>query len=484
MPNSQAMLPRIGKTMISIDPLQPEAALKFWAKKVPVTRKEFDTLSQKSKAQAFTVSGLNQLDQVIAVERALDKMLNNGGTLADFKKEFPEIIKAQGWTGKKAHRVDNIFRTNLQCAYMAGRYEQMKKTTRLRPYWQYIAVEDKRTRPSHTALDGKVYPAEHEFWGRYYPPNGFRCRCTVQSLSKRQLKKRGLKVEDEFPGPTMVTLPDGSEINVNPMPDKGWARNVGKDAFEPDYDKYPEDLARIIKNRKREETPKPKKQAAQAGPIVKTRQDMMDTIVGELGDMSKRPIKTMQFKSGSYFMSTNSRGNITISTKKFPGMMTPSKDLLAAFKKIGTGERLEFREEYALESLWHEIMHNNQVLERVRPPRDHYSYRMMEIVNQWVSRRTYPRMLEKLEAKPTHFEKVKAEGWGYGGWLKEFDQLLRDLDVEDNAELLAEMEKIHSTVDRFQYTDEVAEVLAKISGKDENEIYGRLTTLGRRRIRD
>ncbi|WP_051294828.1 phage head morphogenesis protein [Maridesulfovibrio bastinii] len=469
--------------MISIDPLQPEAALKFWAKKVPVTRKEFDTLSQKSKAQAFTVSGINQLDQVIAVQNALDKMLKNGGTLVDFKKEFPEIIKAQGWTGKKAHRVDNIFRTNLQCAYMAGRYEQMKKTNRLRPYWQYIAVEDKRTRPSHMALDGKVYPAEHEFWNKYYPPNGFRCRCTVMSLSERQLKKMGLKVENEFPGPTMVKLPDGSEINVNPMPDKGWARNVGKDAFEPDYDKYPDDLARIIKSRKREDTPKPKKQAAQARPTVKTRQEMVDTIIKDLGDMSKRPIKSVQFKSASYFMATNSQGTIFLSTKNFPGMMTPSKDLLSAFKKIGKGQQLHFHEEYALESLWHEMMHNNQVLERVRPSRDHHSYRMMEIVNQWVSRRTYPRMLEKMGATPVHLEKVKAEGWGYGNWLKEFGQLLDDLGVKDNAELLEEMEKIHSTIDRFQYTDEVTGVLAKISGKDESEIYNRLTILGRRRIR-
>lgn len=215
--------------MISVDALKPEAALKYWSDKVPVTRKEFDRLHGQARAKAFTVSGLSKLDQVTAVQQALDKMLENGGTLSDFKKEFPEIIKAQGWTDKKAYRVDNIFRTNLQCAYMAGRYEQMKKTTRLRPYWQYIAVEDKRTRPSHTALDGKVYPAEHEFWDKYYPPNGFRCRCSVMSLSERQLKKRGLKVENEFPGPTMVTLPDGSEINVNPLPDKGWTRNVGKD---------------------------------------------------------------------------------------------------------------------------------------------------------------------------------------------------------------------------------------------------------------
>lgn len=41
---------------------------------------------------------------------------------------------------------------------------------------------DRRVRPSHAILDGKVYPADHEFWATHYPPNGFRCRCGVRTL--------------------------------------------------------------------------------------------------------------------------------------------------------------------------------------------------------------------------------------------------------------------------------------------------------------
>lgn len=215
--------------MISIDALKPAAALKFWSSKVPVTKKEFEALCEKAKTRAFTVSGISRQDQVTAIQRAIQKILDEGGTLDDFKDQISEIIELQGWTGKKAHRITNIFRTNMQSAYMAGRYEQLQKTTKLRPYWRYLAVGDKRTRPSHMALDGKVYPADHPFWDSYYPPNGFQCRCTVQSLSDRQVKKNGYKVESEFPGTTMVRMPDGSEVNANPMPDKGWSNNVGKD---------------------------------------------------------------------------------------------------------------------------------------------------------------------------------------------------------------------------------------------------------------
>ena len=70
---------------------------------------------------------------------------------------------------------------------------------RLRPYWQYDAVNDSHTRPSHLAMDGRVFPADSPVWDTWYPPNGFRCRCTVTTLSARQVKERGLKVETEAP---------------------------------------------------------------------------------------------------------------------------------------------------------------------------------------------------------------------------------------------------------------------------------------------
>lgn len=218
------------KEMISVNVLKPKAALNYWSSKVPVTKKDFDKLSDEAKRRAFTVSGLSRLDQVTAVQTAITKCLDDGGTLADFKKQIPDIIKAQGWTGKSAHRIDNIFRTNLQSAYMAGRYEQMSKTTKLRPYWMLVAVHDKRTRTTHIAVDGLIFPHDHPFWNTWFPPNGFACRCTVITLSERQVKARGLKVETDMPDRLLVVDPaTGMETFVTPIPDKGWSQNVGKD---------------------------------------------------------------------------------------------------------------------------------------------------------------------------------------------------------------------------------------------------------------
>lgn len=182
--------------MIELKALEPTEAAKFWADKKLVTRQEFDKLGARARERAFTVSGLSGLDELGQVHSAIAAALSGGEILADFKGRLSGLIEAKGWTDR---RVDLIFRTNLQAAYMAGRYAQMKAVADSRPYWRYMAVLDNRTRPEHRALDGLVFRHDHPFWDTWFPPNGFNCRCTVQSLSERQLKERGYTVEEEIP---------------------------------------------------------------------------------------------------------------------------------------------------------------------------------------------------------------------------------------------------------------------------------------------
>ena len=192
----------------------PKEALAFWKSKTPLPKAELERLSELAKDRAFAVAGIARRSQISQIHAALNTALEKGETLQSFKKRIASVISAKGWTGEKAWRVENIYRTNMQSAYMAGRYTQMQATVNTRPYWRYIAVKDRRTRPSHAALNGKVFPADDGFWDVYYPPNGFRCRCTVQTLSNRQVEKRGYEVETDIPA--LIT------------PDPGFTGNVGK----------------------------------------------------------------------------------------------------------------------------------------------------------------------------------------------------------------------------------------------------------------
>lgn len=208
--------------------LPPTEALAYWQDKVAVTPEEFKTLSGQARARAFTVSGLVRQDQIAAVQQAMREAMANGETLRDFKARMDTVLegaKLPRW------RLENIYRTNVQSAYMAGRYAQMQRTTALRPYWRYVAVADNRTRPDHMALHGLVYPHDHDFWSTYYPPNGYACRCTVQTLSERQVRQLGVEIQRDMPDLIEPVDPrTGNRMPARrPVPDVGFAGNVGRD---------------------------------------------------------------------------------------------------------------------------------------------------------------------------------------------------------------------------------------------------------------
>lgn len=212
---------------IVFGPVRPAEAIRFLQDKVAVTREEFDRLSDAAKARAFTVSGLARVDMVEAVRRSMLDAMEQGIPLKEWKASVGQALEAAGYTGDRALRLETIFRTNVQSAYMAGRYAEMMAMADTFPYWQYSAVNDGRTRPAHRALSGKVYPAGHPFWDTWFPPNGFNCRCSVRALTRSQVEDRGLAVESELPEEI-----DTASGPVRMTPDQGFATNVGKDWLE------------------------------------------------------------------------------------------------------------------------------------------------------------------------------------------------------------------------------------------------------------
>lgn len=218
--------------MIDLQPLPMAEAQQFWRDKVPLSPGQFNKLSDEAKTRAFAVSGIATGNELSTVFQAMQKAIDSGTTLDDFKKDCGAIFEKRGWTGKRAWRVDNIFRTNIQTAYSVGRYRQMMEVREYRPYWQYSAVNDSRTRPTHLALNGKVFPADHPFWKTWYPPNGFRCRCGVVTLSENEVERDGLNVETDDPTGRLIEPIDPQTGNRMPArmlrPDDGFAFNPGE----------------------------------------------------------------------------------------------------------------------------------------------------------------------------------------------------------------------------------------------------------------
>jgi SPP1 gp7 family putative phage head morphogenesis protein len=165
------------------------------------------------RSQAVSIAGQSSLEQIKYIIDQVAKVIDKGGTFKDFQK----AVRAGGIDiSLPQYRLDNIFRTNIQAAYSRGRHEQQMKVVSTRPYWMYDAINDSRTRPTHLALDNTILRYDHPFWQTHYTPNGYRCRCTIISLTEAQAKKRGIT----------TTPPDAA-------PDDGWDYNVGVDYSGP-----------------------------------------------------------------------------------------------------------------------------------------------------------------------------------------------------------------------------------------------------------
>ncbi len=217
---------------VALEPLPMEAAAEFWRNKVMLGPAEFAELADEAKIRAFGVAGIAKGSELATVYNSLQAAIDKGISYGEFKKECAEIFARRGWTGKREWRVQNIFRTNIQTAYNSGRYKSQKENAETFPYLQYNAVNDRRTRPTHKAMDGKVFPLDHPFWDTWYPPNGYRCRCSTLSLTGRQVDRMGLKVETSDPTGSPIEIPNqvtGAKMTVQQLlPDPGFDHHPGK----------------------------------------------------------------------------------------------------------------------------------------------------------------------------------------------------------------------------------------------------------------
>jgi len=215
--------------------LEFQEAIDYFKGKVNLPTKAWTDVWEEQHTKAFVIAGATKTTMLEDFRGAITKAIENGTTLEEFRQDFDTIVAKHGWTykGKRGWRTRVIFETNLRTAHAAGRWDQIERVKKIRPYLRYIAVDDQRTRRQHKGWDGLIYPVDHEFWNTHYPPNGWGCRCTVQSLSERDLKKKGYSVSSSMPADGVdhhtIKTPGGDmQVETPAGIDPGFAYNVGR----------------------------------------------------------------------------------------------------------------------------------------------------------------------------------------------------------------------------------------------------------------
>lgn len=192
--------------------LPPREAIQYFESKGLKISFRWQEIWREAHARAFTVAGVARLDLLADIRAAVADAVAEEVSQREFLNRLAPVLRKKGWWGPGEMtdprtgevrvgprgcpaRLNLIYRQNVQGAFNAGRYREQMDMAGSAPYLRYVAIRDQKTRPSHAALHGRIYRADDPVWDVIYPPNGWNCRCRVESLSERALERRGLTVE-------------------------------------------------------------------------------------------------------------------------------------------------------------------------------------------------------------------------------------------------------------------------------------------------
>lgn len=201
--------------MFTFSPLPHTDAVNRIAGLPLVSREVLDGMLPELRAYAFTVTGLDVGDQMAKVRDHIQAVPAGEKTWEKARKEIAAEL-ADDLGGKASQRrAELLLRTHVFRSYAATRYRNLMQQVDVFPYWQYKTHGDGNVRPSHAALNGKIFPAGHEIWQRIFPPWDWGCRCIVVPLTKRsaeQVMQRG-RITDESAKaanllPTQIATPE------------------------------------------------------------------------------------------------------------------------------------------------------------------------------------------------------------------------------------------------------------------------------------
>ena len=178
-------------------------AIDFFRGKARVPTQAWYDVWRTAHSHSFMVAGAATDALLSDFQTAIQKALDKGTTLAEFRTDFDAIVARHGWeyNGTPGWRSRIIYETNLSTAYSAGRYTQLTQPETLAafPYWRYVHSGARHPRLQHLAWNGLTLRADDPFWATHYPPNGWRCGCRVSPTSEGGLERMGKSKPDTAP---------------------------------------------------------------------------------------------------------------------------------------------------------------------------------------------------------------------------------------------------------------------------------------------
>ena len=204
-----------------------EEAVQFVQQRASLSDDDLRGLVGQFDANAVAVLHTAEAAAEAKLQAAIVEATREGVHVREGVKKLGAAFESAGLSPRNSFHLETIFRTQTAIAYGAGRWaaDQDEAVQEILWGYEYVTVGDDRVRPTHVALDGTRAAKDSSFWQRFWPPNGWSCRCsTLRIFVDDPFVRRTTKL----PEPTI----DVGDREIQVVPDRGFAFNPGT-VFRP-----------------------------------------------------------------------------------------------------------------------------------------------------------------------------------------------------------------------------------------------------------
>lgn len=457
-------------------------AVDYFKQKINLPTRRWNDLEGAMHTRAFTVAGAMRADILLDFRKAVDRAIEKGDSLQDFRNNFYDIAKK--WRAADpsfdakmekpkygAWRSKVIYQTNMVTAAAAAQERQARAMPDVFTHAKYICQMLPGSRDEHKAWNGTVLPVNDPWWEKHSPPNGFGCLCEKEFISKYEMDA-GMEKQTKAP-----TAPNDT-TNIG----EKWDYSIGDaDAENQRLKDYEEEkvqkVAKLYKNEdikplEKETKAKSKKQEQRRAEIRKmaderhanrtaTEADKIQAKwtlshphsqmpkkfngVGDIATFWNKIDKAREtlgqeriFQNGDFkFGRINNKYNGDTSMDGTINLHRKIHDLcVSAFEKLRLGKNLSENECRAIGTLWHEMTHNRHKLNGGifhRPPGKSLDY--MEMANEFVARKTLPELFGLIGAKSAPYKQfmISRDNCGYDDWVVRLDTALDTFGINKDS---------------------------------------------------
>nr|DAY71490.1 MAG TPA: minor capsid component [Caudoviricetes sp.] len=139
-----------------------------------------DISVQRLKESNYVFSGIKTFHEL---NETFPSLLDEEGNRKPFNQFLNDVQKVYDAYNVQYLRTEYNFAQ--ASALMAARWKKFEQDGD-RYNLQYRTMYDKRVRRTHRMLHNITLPIESPFWNKYFPPNGWNCRCTVVQVRKEK----------------------------------------------------------------------------------------------------------------------------------------------------------------------------------------------------------------------------------------------------------------------------------------------------------